>query len=389
MCWQQVMKKILWVTPDFPFPPNHGGRFDIHRRLLEASGQGFEIHLLSTVKARPSPADLEQAARFVSSVQVVDRSWRFADGFKLLPYQVIDRSSLSNIDLDPSYDLVILESEYVAPLLKNRSSRFGKVALRVHNNECVYYRGLARSVGLGFRKIYYLYEMLAFGRFSDRVKKQVDALWYISREEAVSDSARYPGAMHVPTPFSPVRPAERRENDDFSERRVLFIGSLFMVNNIEGLRWYLDQVHPGLLDIEGYSLVVAGNCAGVSEEVLKALEATPRVQLYRSPRDLGDIYAASSVFINPMLNGAGVKLKTLNAVEYGLPVVSTTTGLEGLDLRDDLDVSRADDAEDFGGKVRRLLMNPGQAVAMAASAQLHCSSTSRFLPRVVDLLDGQ
>lgn len=381
------MKKILWVTPDFPFPPNHGGRFDIHRRLVEVAEQGYKIHLLSTVKVHPSRADLEQAAQFVSKIQVIDRSLHFFDVLKFRPYQVISRHALSKIDLDPSYDLVIMESEYVAPLLENKSSQFDKIALRIHNNERIYYRGLARSVGFGFKKIYYLYEMLAFWHFSERIKKRVDALWYISHDEATLDKARYPSATHVPTPFLPAIDAEQRESDDLGARRVLFIGSLFMVNNIEGLFWYLDHVHNGLLNIEGYSLVVAGNCTGVSEELLSTIENTPGVQLHRSPRDLGDIYAAASVFINPMLNGAGVKLKTLNAVEYGLPVVSTTTGLEGLDLREDIDVLKADGAKNFGDKVRQLLTNPKTARCMATSAQAHCSGTTRFLPRLIDLLD--
>ena len=64
------------------------------------------------------------------------------------------------------------------------------------------------------------------------------------------------------------------------------------------------------------------------------------------------------ICVNPMHHGAGVKLKIINAIEFGLPVVSTSVGKEGTGLDNAVHLHVADTAEDFMKAIRHLLVHP-------------------------------
>ena len=80
-------------------------------------------------------------------------------------------------------------------------------------------------------------------------------------------------------------------------------------------------------------MIIAGNSRKKGIAWIEELIVTyDNVAIYDTPEDLDGLYAQSSVFVNPMRYGAGVKLKTVNAIVNGLPVVATTIGNEGTGL---------------------------------------------------------
>ena len=129
-----------------------------------------------------------------------------------------------------------------------------------------------------------------------------------------------------------------------------------MVNNKEAIRFFIEKIHPLLNDIEDYTFIIAGNSKGEGIEWIKKLAANySNINIIDSPESLDDIYANASVFVNPMLHGAGVKLKTVNAIVNGLPVVSTTIGNQGTGLEHGKHIYVADEPEKFAEYVRMLL----------------------------------
>ena len=67
----------------------------------------------------------------------------------------------------------------------------------------------------------------------------------------------------------------------------------------------------------------------------------------------------------PIQFGGGTRIKILESMAYGVPVVSTTLGCEGLDLRDGLDVLIGDTPADFAAQCVRLLRNPQERLEMS------------------------
>lgn len=122
--------------------------------------------------------------------------------------------------------------------------------------------------------------------------------------------------------------------------------------NISALRWMVAEVMPLILDAVPWArLLVTG--ANPPAEVL-ALES-PSVTAMGFVNDLRDLYSRVRVVVCPMLAGAGVKLKVVEALQNGVPTVSTSVGAEGIDTfgLEFLDV--ADSAEQFAERCITLL----------------------------------
>lgn len=328
---------------------------------------GFDIDLLVTVKEMPNNEDVLEVQKYVKSILFCERVNKVIDLFSLLPLQVQSRKALQTVVLTEKYDVAILEGDYVYAVLNNVAFRAAEIILRVHNNEQVYFRELALSSGRDWRKVYYNLESYKFAVLNKLFCKRVKNRMYISCDEWKEFSSRYPNqnSTFLPACLSEVisRPFQ------YTSPKVLFVGSLFMVNNREAIKWYIENVHKKLMDIQGYQLVIAGNTRGESLEWLFKLTQNKNVKIYDSPAQLDDIYRDCSVFINPMQHGAGVKIKTINAIQNGLPIVTTTIGNEGTGLSHGIEAFVADDPNLFSEYVRKLLVTSDSGRELVENAQ--------------------
>jgi glycosyltransferase involved in cell wall biosynthesis len=365
--------KALVVTNEFPFPPNHGGRVDIWRRVETLAGMGFQVDLLATVFAAPESTDVLAAKKVLNQVILVPRQRNAIGIFSQVPVQVRTRYSLRKVQLTQQYDLALLETEAVAAVLDNRSLRSRLFVLRVQNDEPKFFRDLAKSEGNWAKKAYYAEEARRYRRFIPKVYARVHRLWFISAEErdefvANADPGLGGKAEFVPAPLSSGGFRPHPEEG----RNVLFVGTLSLPVNVEALQWYLAKVHPRLQSYPSYRLVIAGNTRGTDVSWLKRqIQELKEVELVEDPDGvaLDSLYRSSAVFINPALGGAGVKLKTINAIEAGLPVVCTRIGSQGTGLRPGQDIWQEETPEAFAEAILTLLNDRKRRQQILASAQ--------------------
>jgi polysaccharide biosynthesis protein PslH len=361
-------KSILVVSSDFPFPANHGGRVDIWNRIQVLKRMGLKVDLICTVSEEPNNENIEYVKKFVNNIFISKRDSSLLNLVSFYPFQMKSRKNLMAYSnkLD-KYDFVLLESEYVYPIIMNR--RYSKkYILRVHNDEAKYLKSLFRSTNNHFRKIYYFLEFIKFNIVNKEIKKKINNFIFISNDEFKEFKNKYPSSnsAFLPTDVN-INQMKSKRN---TSKKVLFIGSLFMVNNQEGIIWYLNNVHPKLNDIDKYELLIAGNSRGEDISWLKTLiDGLKNVKFYDSPEDLDFLYEESSVFINPMLNGAGVKLKTIEALKNGLPVVSTRIGAEGTGLEHGKNILISDDSQEFAKMIKVLLESPSLIKELVESGQ--------------------
>lgn len=357
---------ILIVCSDFPYPADHGGRVDTWGRIQALAGLGWQIDLLVCGKHQPSKSDLRAVRAWVNDIKLCDRKSSPLDLLMPGPLQVRSRRALSKVRLEGEYDYVLLEGDYVYPVLDNPGVQAERAILRVHNDESAYFKSLGRSTDRAIHKLYYAFESWKFSWLQRKLRKQVDNYLFISSKEYDSFAHKHPEAtsLFLPPPLT----REKFARSQFASRHVVFIGSLFMPNNREAIRWYLEHIHPKLLDVPGYRFVIAGNSRGMGVDWLNS-HYLENVYVHDSPVSLDDIYATGYLFVNPMQNGAGVKLKTIEAIQNGLPVVSTSVGCEGTGLRDGAHIRVADEPEPFCHAVRELLLDPDAAGSLLEASQ--------------------
>ncbi len=139
--------------------------------------------------------------------------------------------------------------------------------------------------------------------------------------------------------------------------RILFCGSLAYRPNEEGLIWFMEKVWP-LLQEDHLELCVIGR--GTASPALRAALAAPRVELIGEVPSTLPYYREAAIAIVPLLSGSGTRLKILEAMALGTPLVSTSTGAEGIETTPAA-ISISDHPDGFADAIRRLVKHPDHA----------------------------
>lgn len=139
--------------------------------------------------------------------------------------------------------------------------------------------------------------------------------------------------------------------------QIMFVGSFRHPPNISAAQWLARDILPLVRrEIPQAHLVIAGAYA---TEAVKALAGEGvEVVGWLSDADLGALYAASRVAVVPLLVGAGVKLKVVESLHKGVPLVTTSVGAQGLNGLDQV-VPVHDDAPAIAAAVTEILRKDG------------------------------
>jgi len=126
-----------------------------------------------------------------------------------------------------------------------------------------------------------------------------------------------------------------------AESQICFVGGLEWPPNEKGLRWFIDHVVPR----------IAARCPQVTVAVLARgaedrpwLAKNPHVRLVPPNTKAPHLFAQSRASVAPLLQGGGVRIKILESLAVGCPVVATHIGAEGLELSG---VTHTDHPEEF------------------------------------------
>jgi glycosyltransferase involved in cell wall biosynthesis len=138
--------------------------------------------------------------------------------------------------------------------------------------------------------------------------------------------------------------------------RLLFLGSLDWMPNIDALRWFVSEVYPTIqkarptvtLDVVGRRPVPA----------VRQLERQhPSIAVLADVGDVRPHLGAADVVIVPLRIGGGSRIKIYEAMATARPVVSTSVGAEGLRVRDGEHLAIGDTAAEFAARVIELLQD--------------------------------
>lgn len=328
-------------------------------RLRAFHRLGFAIDLVVTTKTPPEPEHLAKVRELVRRVDLLPRSRRIFDLVSIYPFQFTSRRILATLPRRHDYDLVFLETAYPVAALDSALVGGSPVVLKMHNDEAVYNMELAAAAKGLARKLFHWSEAIKFKALEALIARRVPAIFFSSDNECAAFARRHPRVhcrfLGGATADDSIHARPRQG------KAVLFVGSLFMDNNREAVDWYLAQVHPKLLAVDGYRFLVVGNAAGADPAWLTRLEQTPGVELHRSVPDLDPFYDRAAVFANPMQHGTSIKMKTIEALRNGLPVVSTPCGVMGAGFKDGEELLVARTGDQFAAAIRTLLDDRAQA----------------------------
>ncbi|MEX2263371.1 MAG: glycosyltransferase [Bryobacteraceae bacterium] len=366
--------RVLFVSPYPILPPVHGGGVFMHQTLRELAklSQVHVIALLDTEDQRKANQALQE---FCASAEFLVRmeGHRSVTMGSLLPHAVME---FRNCDLEwlihrkiYTHAIDVVQLEYTP--LGQYAGRFHRLATALFEHD-IYFQSVARSLEHmpPLRRAKARFEYLRALRYELKVLPQCDRVQVCTRE-----NKEYI-ASFLPSVASRLDEGMRAGIDTTRYRfhsgprqpfTMLFLGSFRHAPNQVALDWFAGNVLPRIRERRPEArLVVAGSDPPPRHAFGDAGGA---IELLGFVDEIRSLLEEMSVFVCPILNGSGVRVKLLEAFAAGIPVISTRVGAEGLARRSGEFCLLADSPDDFAQCVVELFENPEEAARMARRAR--------------------
>jgi glycosyltransferase involved in cell wall biosynthesis len=373
---------VLFVTYGMPQPTATGARIRDFSLIREVAKR-HRVSVLSLLEF-PEEADLAHSLLEITpdvrwTVASPTHSWRtLAD----LSTAIASRRPLAtqgywNSDFSALVtrtigawrpDIVEVEHSFLAPYRRaipgNRATR---TVLSFHNFAERQYRSM-RHMRLGpASRAGYFVKALLMQRWESREARHFDSCIAVSELDAAELRRRLPDQrVHVidnGVDASRLQPlAEPGDSET-----ILFVGTLRYAPNLDAVKFLRAQVWPYVRRAcPRAKLVIVGQLPQDPDEFLRDSDG---VDVMGAVDDLTPYYRRAAVVVAPLRAGGGTRLKVLEAMAVGRPVVSTTVGCEGLDVHDGAELLMADEPIAFAQHVVQLLGDPRRRAQLASRAR--------------------
>jgi glycosyltransferase involved in cell wall biosynthesis len=360
--------RVLFVSPNVPWPPDSGGRIRT-AKLLQAVRGLAEVHLRAVLASPEDEAGREPLLAHSASVQLFPRSapgplsrWtmpKLQRWFLSEPLQVALAAELSAA----RFDLVHLDEMFLARALPRECGL--PVVVHHHKLDTELYGQLPGAGELRSR-----FDLWKLRRLESEAARRYRHHILCSEEDSSSLRARHPGLDCSVVEngfdaeyFSPPAAPPPREPDT-----LLFLGTMSYGPNVDAARQFAREVLPRIRARRpSVVLEIAGG-----DPVAEVLAlAAPGVRVLGALTDVRPSLARCSAMVAPLRIGGGSRIKLIEALGYATPVVSTSIGAQGLGFADREHLRIADGSAAFADAVVELLEDPKAALAMARRGRAH------------------
>jgi polysaccharide biosynthesis protein PslH len=379
--------RVLHMTPELPFEPGGGGgrgrEFFLCRRLVE---RGHEVLNISPVlpgeahwaqalrdvgvenwvSQRPASHAREAARAVLAEPQLLGSAVKApVRALEMRVFWVGLRSLVQRAVAEWRPDVAVIGHDMAAGWAQGLPPAIPAV-ITLHNLTWHWYLSRARlrsglaAVALRAEATRYRRHLLALlPRFSAAVAVSTLEAEELRRSSQVPVSV-IPSGVDTQT----LRPAPEQDGTP----RVVFTGTLSYPPNSQGILWFADQVWPQVRrELPNAELDVVGRNPPSS---VTALSGRPGINVIGEVPVMDPYYARAQVVIVPILTGAGIRMKIVEAMAAGRAIVSTALGWEGLPhVVPNQHLLVADRPEDFAAATLQLLNEPSTRRDMATRAR--------------------
>jgi glycosyltransferase involved in cell wall biosynthesis len=365
--------KILFITPQFPYPLDNGGKIGAYNGICVASKNNDVTVLSFTEESQYVKEGIDFFHNKLPnvffeepvfhSIHIRKKIFKlfcamFLSYIKRIPYIVSkfeNRKMYRKIDemfkKNDLWDIVFIDylnmNKY-GKYIKNRYNKQVKhFILKDHNIEYELAKQECLSSN-GIKKLVLNYEWKRTYKY-ERYAIENSELVFSVCDENTNEFRKYNSNVWTMFPTYEMLPTKKKKYN----KKILYIGNLSWKSNMDGLNWFVNDVFPILKkSISEITLtIVGGGCENNPFKDIVGIEYLGYV------KDISNIYDNYSVFIVPLKEGSGIRIKILEAFNNEIAVVSTTLGCDTIGAESDKEIMIADTNEDFADAIIKLLNN--------------------------------
>lgn len=244
--------------------------------------------------------------------------------------------------VENNFDLIFIDSSLLGRVAKVEGN-FKKIIF-FHNVEADYAKNKVQNEGIRYLPSYF-----ASKRNEKIAIENVDAVIALNTRDSLRLESLYGrGANFIlPITLHDSYSMEKARKFTIQKNRLLFVGS-FMPQNQVAVEWFMKEVMP---ELTGINLDIVGKGF---ENKKREYEAESNVNVIGEVDDLDEVYYSHEIVIIPLLYGAGMKIKTAEAMMYGKIILASDEALEGYDINGVSGVFRCNTAEEYIIKINEL-----------------------------------
>jgi glycosyltransferase involved in cell wall biosynthesis len=360
--------RILFLSGWFPHPPDNGARMRIYN-LLRQLAREHEVSLLSFIRGPVSDSDrgaVESFCRVLATVPYHEFEPRKARALLGL-FSSVPRSVLQTFSLQMeaevqeairgnAFDLVIASE--IGPAICTSPYMLGvkQVPWLVEDIELrmIWNKLQAQKNWAG--RVRHSLTWWKQRQYTARVLRQAQGCTVASEQEREMVQRVVPGLGAVAVvPNGLDLGLYTGDWGTAVPNTLIFPGALTYEANLDAMAFFLSDVLPLIRSRHpDVTLRITGRTDGVP---LHRLVLDEQVTLTGYVEDIRPVLAQSQVCVVPLLTGGGTRLKILEAMALGTPVVSTSRGAEGLDVTSKEELLIADEPAQFADAVLSLLVD--------------------------------
>ena len=388
--------KILFLSRWFPYPANNGSKLRIFNLLIGLS-KHHEVTLLSFIDPSDPQPDEKVVEEICSECYTVP--WREFDpssrraSFGFLspkPRFILDTHSsqmeneITRLTSEVNYHLIIASQLTMAAYHES----FGNIPAVFEEIELGGFYEQSHLTGSTLKRMRYWLTWLKLKAYLGSILKSFAICTVVSEKEKklfIGTFPQYQARAEVYPNFIDLK-EYRIANLERRKRHLIFSGSFRYSANYQAMLWFLENVYPLILEhVSDTQLLITGDHAGLP------LPMTKNIQLTGHVKDIRSLIASCDVSIVPIWNGGGTRLKILEAMALGTPVVSTSKGAEGLLAKEGKQILIADEPEIFASDIIQLLLDREfnrQIASNALQLVKEQYDAGQIMPRFLQMIEN-
>ncbi|MBO6522721.1 MAG: glycosyltransferase family 4 protein [Balneolaceae bacterium] len=355
--------KILQITPRLPFPTTDGGAVYIFNTTKFLAELGHEITLASFISNKH--AQDEGGISEYAKVHTIDGQFSPYGFLAALKSSILrkpitithrmNRKLMCTVlkEINTAPDIILLEGLHTAEFFDDVRLKFPDIPiiLRQSNVEYLLLVRNAKTNSNPFIKLFLLDQARLMKKYELAAMSKADAVTAISSYDKAVYLDDLPELDCFVSPAgSEIYPFAKKNRKQLS---LLAISNWRWSPNLEGIKWFLEEIWPLVISQHPkVHLDIVGE--GLPKELLKK-HGSYNIQYHGFVKDLEPYRHSATLFIAPLLSGSGMKLKVIEGLASGLPLITTSIGAEGIDIQDKVHYMNADSAREFVDKISLVL----------------------------------